>query len=123
MSNKKNILLCDFDDIFWVDIFEEIEKKLNLNIHTIIDDKKKMYKELRQKKINCNFFDIRDAIKGIGFKKYEKNINEKFIENKLKKYKPFLIDMMSRFDPDGSSFNDIDRSKHIKNFSKFGIII
>ena len=51
MSNKKNILLCDFDDIFWVDIFEEIEKKLNLNIHTIIDDKKKMYKELRQKKL------------------------------------------------------------------------
>lgn len=114
MSNKKNILLCDFDDIFWVDIFKEIEKKLNLRIHTIIDDKEKMFPELRIKNINCNFIDIRDAIKGIGLKKYEKKTNEKFLKKKIDKYKPFLIDMMSRFDPDGCSFNDIDRAKHIK---------
>ena len=114
MSNKKNILLCDFDDIFWVDIFKEIEKKLNLRIHTIIDDKAKIYPELKLKNIKCNFFDIRDVIKGIGFKKYENKINNYFLKKEIKKYNPFLIDMMSRFDPDGRSFNNVDKSRHIK---------
>lgn len=114
MSNKKNILLCDFDDIFWVDIFKDIEKKLNLRIHTVIDDKEKMYPELKLKNVNCNFFDIKDAIKGIGFEKYENKIKDNFFKKKIKKYNPFLIDMMSRFDPDGCSFNDADRLEHIK---------
>ena len=82
MSNKKNILLCDFDDIFWVDIFKDIEKKLNLRIHTVIDDKEKMYPELKLKNINCNFFDIKDAIKGIGFEKYENKIKDNFLKKK-----------------------------------------
>jgi hypothetical protein len=113
MSNKKNILLCDFDDVFWVDIFKGMEKELNLKIHTIIDYKEKIYPELKSKEINCNFFDIRDAAKGIGFSKYEKTIDNRF-NKKLDNYIPFLIDMMSRFDPDGESFTKNEKLQHIR---------